>query len=73
MQAVVLVGLWAAGKTSFYHMHFAITPIHLNRDSLQTRCRERRLLDECLASDLSFMADTMNLQVAQRAIHRGWP
>jgi len=67
MQAVILIGLQASGKSSFYHARFARTHLHLSLDLLKTRNRETRLLNVCWDTQLSFVIDNTNPTRADRA------
>ena len=57
--AFLLMGLQACGKTSFYQRHLCAA-VHINLDSLGTRSREAKVLDECLRSGRSFAVDNTN-------------
>ena len=48
MEAVLLIGIQASGKTTFYLERFSRTHLRLNLDMLRTRRRERLLLAACL-------------------------
>jgi hypothetical protein len=47
MEAVILVGIQAAGKSTFYRERFA-THVRVSLDLLRTRHREHSLLAWCL-------------------------
>lgn len=70
-ECVMLVGLPAAGKTTFYQRYFARTHRHISKDLLSTassrESRQRRLLDEALAGGFSAVVDNTNPTVAARA------
>lgn len=57
MNAVILIGLQGAGKSTFYRERFLTTHVHINLDALKTRHRERTLLHECLKAKRSFVVD----------------
>lgn len=44
MDAVIFVGLQAAGKSTFYRERFFTTHLRISLDQLHTRHRERALL-----------------------------
>jgi predicted kinase len=67
MEAVIFVGVQAAGKTTFYNGRFVATHTHINLDTLKTRAREDDLLMNCIANGRSFVVDNTNSTVAQRA------
>lgn len=68
MEAVVLVGLQGAGKSTFYRERFFATHLRLNLDMLKTRHRQRRLLETCIETRLSFVVDNTNPTRAERAV-----
>jgi predicted kinase len=67
MEAVILIGIQATGKSSFFKERFSDTHIRLNLDMLRTRHRERQLLEACLASKQSFVVDNTNVTARDRA------
>lgn len=67
VDAVIFVGIQAAGKTTFFRERFAGTHAHVNLDTQKTRAREDLLLQQCVAEDRSFVVDNTNATVAQRA------
>lgn len=69
-QAVVFVGLQAAGKSTYYKENFADTHVRINLDMLRTRNRERALLNACLLSQQSFVIDNTNLTRKHRAFYK---
>ena len=66
-EAIVLIGLQGAGKTTYYNQHFAATHEHISRDVLGTAEREAARISECLASGRSFVLDNTNTTRAARA------
>jgi predicted kinase len=71
LDCVVLVGLPGAGKTSFYRRYFAQTHVHISKDhwpnATGREARQRRAIDEALASGRSVVVDNTNPTVADRA------
>ena len=67
MQAVLLIGIQASGKTTFYEQRFLLTHQRISLDVLKTRARERILLDSCLAAGRPFVVDNTNVTVERRA------
>lgn len=57
MEAVIFVGLQAAGKSIFYRERFFTTHLRINMDQLRTRHRERALLAWCIAHRQRFVVD----------------
>lgn len=67
---VILVGLPASGKTSFYRERFASTHSHVSKDLMRNR-RDRQahqmaLVDAALAAGRSVVIDNVNATVADR-------
>jgi predicted kinase len=67
MEAVILVGIQGAGKSTFYAERFSGTHARLNLDELKNRESEREFLEECLREGRSFVVDNTNMKVADRA------
>ncbi len=67
MEAVILIGIQAVGKSTFYYQRFRDTHIRINLDMLKTRHREQILVDACLAAKQPFVVDNTNATVAERA------
>lgn len=60
MEAVVLVGLQGAGKSSFVKDRLFQTHVRISLDLLRTRSRERGLLAWCLSTGQRFVVDNTN-------------
>jgi predicted kinase len=71
MEAVVLVGIQASGKSTFYQQRFFDTHVRISRDLLRTRNRERLLLQACLDSKQPFVVDNTNVLAEERARYIG--
>jgi predicted kinase len=71
LECVVLIGLPAAGKTTFYHRYFAATHRHISKDlwpnAAGREARQRRLLGETLAAGSSVVVDNTNPMASDRA------
>jgi predicted kinase len=67
MEAVILVGIQGAGKSTFYRERFFDTHVRINLDMLRTRRREQLLLAACLEGGQRFVADNTNSSVLERA------
>jgi predicted kinase len=71
VECVILVGLPAAGKTTFYRRYFAATHRHISKDlwpnATGRDARQRRLIDETLAAGASVVVDNTNPTSAERA------
>jgi predicted kinase len=68
MEAIVLIGLQASGKTSFYLERFSLTHVRISLDMLRTRSRERKLLDFCVQNRQRFVSDNTNTTTENRAL-----
>ena len=71
MEAVILIGLQASGKTSFYKEHFFSTHVRISLDLLRTRHREQRFLALCLETRQPFVIDNTNPTVEDRSRYIG--
>ncbi len=72
MEAVILVGLQAAGKSTFYREQFSSTHVRMNLDMLRTRHRERRFLEPCIETRQPFVLDNTNLTIVERQVSIGF-
>ncbi len=69
MEAVILVGLPGAGKSTFCRERFYATHVRLNLDMLRTRHRERRFLQTCIETRQPFVVDNTNPPRAERQVY----
>lgn len=67
MEAVIFVGIQAAGKSTFYKERFFKTHIRINLDMLKSRHREAILFNACLEMKQSFVVDNTNTTSEGRA------
>jgi len=67
MQAVVFIGIQAAGKSTFFKERFFDTHVRINRDMLRTPRREKLLLAACIEAKQPFVIDKTNVTPAARA------
>jgi predicted kinase len=67
MEAVILCGLQAAGKTTLYRDRFLETHARISMDLLRTRSREAAFLRVCFETRMPFVVDNTNPTVADRA------
>jgi predicted kinase len=71
MECVILVGLPASGKTSFYREHLAATHDHVSKDLLRNSRRadrrQQQLVTEALSAGRSVAVDNTNPSAAVRA------
>lgn len=70
MECVILIGLPASGKSTFFRERFAGTHDHVSKDLLRNNKRPQRrqeqLIEESLASGRSVVIDNTNPNVAVR-------
>ena len=66
MEAILVSGIQAAGKSTYFKTHFADTHVRINLDMLRTRHRERLLLMACLEARQPFVVDNTNLTAVDR-------
>jgi predicted kinase len=71
MQVVILVGIQASGKSTFYQQRFFDTHVRISRDLLKTRNRELQLLRTCLETRQPFVIDNTNVVAEERARYIG--
>lgn len=69
MEAVIFIGIQAAGKTSFYRERFFETHIRLSMDMLRTRHREQLLVRACVEAKQPFVIDNTNVRAEERACY----
>ncbi len=67
MEMIVLSGIQASGKTTFFNARFAKTHLHLSLDVVGTRNRENILLFACLAAGQPVVIDNTNPTRQQRS------
>jgi predicted kinase len=66
MEAVILIGLQASGKSTFWRRRFRDTHVRINLDMLRTRPREWAFVETCLATRQRFVVDNTNPTRADR-------
>src|SRR5262245_23440583 len=66
MEAIILCGIPASGKSTFYRERFVGTHVRLSLDLLKTRQKEDILLHACLAARQPFVVDNTNITVEAR-------
>ncbi|MEH6460017.1 AAA family ATPase [Chitinimonas sp. JJ19] len=71
MQAIVLIGPQASGKSSFCKERLFNSHLRLNLDMLRTRHREALLLAACIAAKQPVVIDNTNPTAADRARYLG--
>jgi predicted kinase len=66
MEAIVLCGVQASGKTTLYRDRFLGTHVRISMDLLRTRAREAAFLALCLETRQPFVVDNTNPTPAER-------
>jgi predicted kinase len=66
MEAIVLCGIQATGKSTFCKQRFFSSHVRLNLDMLKTRHREEVLLRACIDAKQPFVIDNTNPTRAER-------
>ncbi|MGD9209663.1 MAG: AAA family ATPase [Desulfobacteraceae bacterium] len=66
MEAIILIGIQAVGKSTFYKHNFFKTHVRVNLDMLKTRHREKLLLNACIEMKQAFVVDNTNPTKADR-------
>lgn len=66
MEAIVLCGIQATGKSTFCKERFFSSHVRLNLDMLKTRHREEVLLRACIDAKQPFVIDNTNPTRAER-------
>ncbi|MDR0785565.1 MAG: AAA family ATPase [Treponema sp.] len=61
MEAVILIGIQASGKSTFYKEKFFNTHLRISNDLLKTKNREELLLEYCKKTKMSFVIDNTNV------------
>ena len=57
---VILMGIQASGKSTFYKTFLANDFVRVNLDTLKTRFQEKLLLEDCFEKGLRFAVDNTN-------------
>lgn len=69
---VILMGIPASGKSTFYERTFSTTHVRINLDMLRTRHREIALFSACISSKQSLVIDNTNVTRAERSLYIPW-
>jgi predicted kinase len=67
MEAVIFIGVPGSGKSSFFKERFFNSHVRISLDLLNTRLREQRLLEFCLATEQRFVVDNTNPTKLERS------
>lgn len=63
---ILFTGIQASGKTTFYQKNFKERYVHINLDTLNTRNKEWRAIEECIKTGKNFVVDNTNPTRADR-------
>jgi predicted kinase len=66
MEAIILIGIQATGKSNFYKQMFFKSHMHINLDMLKTRTREDIFIDACIRAKQPFVIDNTNPSIEDR-------
>lgn len=66
MECVLLIGIQASGKTTFYKQNLFNSHMRINLDMLKTRHRERIFVEASLLAKQPFVIDNTNPTAASR-------
>lgn len=67
MEAIILIGIPASGKSTYCRQNLFDSHVRINRDMLRTRHRAAVLLQACAGAGIAFVSDNTNVSVAERA------
>ena len=59
-EVIIFTGLQASGKSTYYKEHFFQSHLRVSLDLLRTRNREKKLIQYCLETEMSFVVDNTN-------------
>ena len=60
MQAIILIGLQASGKSTFYKEYFFNSHMRISMDLFNTRNKETKFFDQCLELQQRLVVDNTN-------------
>jgi predicted kinase len=66
MEAILLIGIQGAGKSTFYQQRFYGTHIRISLDMLKTLYREQVFLSACILTKQPFVVDNTNVLASER-------
>jgi predicted kinase len=71
MEAILLIGIQGAGKSTFYQQRLFDTHVRISLDLLKTRYREQLFLQACILTQQRFVVDNTNVLAAEREKYIG--
>lgn len=66
MEAIILIGLQASGKSTFFKENFFNSHVRISNDLLNTKNRESKLIDFCLETKMKMVIDNTNFSIEKR-------
>src|SRR5690554_1989235 len=66
MEIILLIGIPASGKSTFYKETFYDTHMRINLDMLGSRSKETVFIEACLQTKQSFVVDNINTTLKAR-------
>lgn len=69
MEAIIFCGIQATGKSTFYKNRFFNSHVRISMDLLNTRNRERKLMETCINTQQAFVVDNTNPSKAERSVY----
>lgn len=69
MEAIIFCGIQATGKSTFYKNRFFNSHVRISMDLLNTRNRERKLMETCINTQQAFVVDNTNAFKAERSVY----
>ncbi len=71
MEMIILIGMQASGKSTWFQARFASTHVHISKDNFRNNSnrekRQRFLIDEALSQGRSVVIDNTNVSLQARA------
>jgi predicted kinase len=67
METIIFCGIQATGKTTFFKEKFFKTHIRISLDQLNTRNKEQKFIDTCIATQQRYVVDNTNPTKEDRA------
>lgn len=69
MEAIILIGIPASGKSTFYKERYADTHVRINLDMLKNRKAEEMIFMACLWAQRNVVIDNTNVKRSERAYY----
>lgn len=66
MEAIILIGIQASGKSTFCKENLFNSHVRISNDLLNTKNRESKLIDFCLETKMKMVIDNTNFSIEKR-------